>query len=221
MSDEHVYGFYSTDLTDPGNNSWQPLKISVRGEAAVLDFYTRMALEGRVFQVRAGTITTPLVGDVVITDTAAEMATTANSGLTIIPVHLDISIRLGTGTLHEYAAKSVGAAHTVGTAFVALPLYMGGAAANSYSTVSAAGGVAVAAELATTTRRHWSYSNPVAAGAGNDPGVSAVASTAWVPRVPPVLAGTACFYVQIAATTTGPSYYASYDFIELATTSVS
>jgi len=110
----------------------------------------------------------------------------------------------------ESAGKSVGAAHTVGTAFVALPLKMGGGAASTYSTCATAGGVAVAAELATTTRRHWSWSQPIAAGAYQT-------TYDWNPRVPPLLVGPACYYVQIAATTTAPDYYASYDFIELPT----
>lgn len=217
----YEYGWYSTDLVDPGNNSWQPLRSSVRGEQKVIDFYTYMALEGRAFQVRAGTITTPLIGDVVITDTAAEMATSAGAGTTIIPCELGISVRLGTGTLHEYAAKSVGATHTPGTAFIAMPLRIGGVTASSFSTVAAAGAVAVAAELATTTRRLWEYANPVAAGAGNDPGLAAVASVTWMPRLPSALDGPACFYVQIAATGTGPSYYAHYNFLELPTINVS
>lgn len=186
------------------------------GQQVVTDFYLHAALMGKAFEVRAGTITTPLVGDVVITDAAAEMASAAQSGTTIIPVYLNVAIRLGTGTLHEYAAKSAAVATmSGGTAFVPLPLRtlgsQGGAASAAVSTamVSAAGGVTVAAELATTTRRHWAYSNPVAVGAGHD-----APNLQWTPRVPPVLVGPASFYVQIAATGTGPSYYASYEFLE-------
>lgn len=182
--------------------------MSKRGEAFVVSFYQRMMLQGRMFQVLNGTISAPEVGDVVITDTAAEMATSARLGTTVIPVSTNVNANLATGTLHEWAGKSVGALHTIGTQFIALNLKLGGNAANSYSTVSSAGGVAVAAELATTTRRHWSYSQPIAAGAYQT-------TYDWNPRVPPLLVGPACYYVQIAATTTGPSYFASYDFIEL------
>jgi endoglucanase Acf2 len=170
-----------------------------------------MALVGAAYQVRAGTITTPLVGDVVITDTAAEMCSDASTGTTIIPVSLQVSVRLSTGTLQEYAAKSVGTVSSAGAAFVPLPLRSNAAAATSTARVAAAGGVTVTAELATTTARHWEFANPVAAGAGADPGLAAIP---WQPRVPPTLVGPRCFYVQIAATTTGPSYYAHYDFIE-------
>ena len=185
------------------------------GVQTIMDFYLQMALLGKAYQVRAGTITTPLVGDVVITDTAAEYCVDATSGLTIIPVNSNISIRLGTGTLHEYAIKSVGVVSSAGTAFVPLPLLMGGDAALTTARVAAAGGVTVTAEAATTTRRHWSFSNPVAAGAGHEPKV-----LDWSPRMPPIIKGAGCLYVQIAATTTGPSYYSSLDYLEIPTSTI-
>ena len=188
------------------------------GIQVVMDFYLHSLLNGKGFQLRAGTITTPLVGDVVITDTAAEFCVDAVTGLTIIPVAQNISIRLGTGTLHEYATKSVGTVSSAGTAFTPLPLRpftAGGATAEASAAVArvaAAGGVTVTAESATTTRRHWSHSNPVAVGAGNDDVL-----INWSPRTqhtPIALNGPFCLYTQIAATTTGPSYYASLDWIE-------
>lgn len=189
------------------------------GIEVIQDFYLYSVLMGAAFQVRAGTITTPLVGDVVITDTAAEMAIDATSGLTIIPVSMNLAVRLATGTLHEHAVKSVGTVSSAGTAFVPLPLRTtgpGGAAATAALTtarVQAAGAVTVTAELATTTLRHWEYANPVAAGAGNDPGII----QEWAPRMPPILVGPRCLYLQVAATTTGPSYYAHMDYLEFVT----
>ncbi len=135
-------------------------------------------------------------------------------GTTVIPVFLSLAVRLGTGTLHEYAVKSVAAASSAGTAFIPLPLLLGGNAAVSTARV-AAHAVTVAAETATTTRRHWAHSNPVAAGAGND-----VPLLMWTPRMPPIIKGVGCIYLQVAATTTGPSYYASFDYIEAPTASL-
>jgi len=80
--------------------------------------------------------------------------------------------------------------------------------------VTAAGGVTVTAELATTTLRHFSWSQPIAAGAWPT-------WYDWEPKMPPVLNGPRCFYLQIAGDTTGPSYYAHFDYIELATDNVS
>ena len=197
------------------DNAMADLEATRRGELIVIDWYAQMAQEGRIYQVRAGTITTPLVGDLLITDSAAEMCADAASGTTIIPVQANLSIRLGTGILHEYAAKSVATASTAGTAFVPLNLKIGGTAATSTARVAAAGAVSVTAELATTTRRHWSQSNPLAVGAGHSP-----IPYNWRPKAPPVLVGPACFYVQVAASGTGPSYYASFDYVELLTTAI-
>ena len=197
------------------NNSQAQPTIDPTGALVVMDFFTKAVLDGYGFQVRAGTLTTPLVGDVVITDTAAEYCVDVANGGTLIPVCNNISIRLGTGTLHEYAAKSVATASSAGTAFVPLPLKSDGLAASlTTARVQAAGAVTVTAELATTTQRHWSFSQPIAMGAY-------VPIATWEPLRPPRLVGTAaaarCLYVQIAATTTGPSYFASLDYLEIPT----
>ena len=199
-------------LVGQGESTFAEGIASRMGFGVALDFYTYMVLAGAAYQVRAGTITTPLIGDVVITDTAAEMCADCVAGTCIMPVYLNIGVRLGGGTLHEYAAKSVATVSSAGTAFTPLPLRSNGAAAVTTARVSAAGGVTVTGELATTTLRHWNWANPVAVGAGNEPD-----PMVWEPRCPPVLVGARCFYVQIAATTTGPSYYANFDYFEVPT----
>lgn len=204
-----------SNLSPAADDTYVPGRATRLGLPVITDFYVYMALAGKAYQINAGTISTPLVGDVVLTNSAAEMCIDAASGLTLIPVNLNVALRLTTGTLHEYAVKSVASASTGGAAFVPLPLLLGGSAATATARVAAAGGVAVAAELATTTMRHWAYSNPVAGGAGNETG-----ELDWSPRTPPVIKGVGCLYVQIAATGTGPSYYASLDFIEAPTASL-
>ena len=205
-------------VTHAPEQSASPAILSRLGLQSIQDFFLYAVLSGSAYQVRTGTITTPIVGDVVITDAAAEYCVDATSGYTIVPVVNTISIRLGTGTLHEYAVKSVNAVSSAGTAFVPLPLRNVGpdgataVAAATTARAATAGGVTVTAELATTTRRHWSFANPVAVGAGNEAG-----PVAWEPRMPPILVGPVCLYVQIAATTTGPSYYAHLDYIEMVT----
>lgn len=190
--------------------------VNKQGQIVIMDWMTHACEQGKAFQVRAGTITAPLIGDVAITDTAAEFCVDAASGYMIIPVYQCLRIELNTGTLHEYATKSVNAVSTAGTAFVPLPLRNLGpagataAAAVTTARVQAAGAVTVTAEAVTTTRHHWGYSNPVAGGAGND-GVP----LEWVPRMPPFLSGPVCLYTQVAATTTGPSYFANLDYIEM------
>lgn len=197
------------------NGTARVLDIDPSGAVVVMDFYTKAMLAGKGFQVRAGTITTPLVGDVVLTDTAAEFCVDPGSGLVLLPVSQYISIRLATGTLHEYATKSVATASSAGTAFALLPLLLGGVGPGSSARVSAAGGVTVTAELATTTRRHWSWSNPAAGFTGALPGDW---HQEWSPRTPPPILPATCLYTQIAATGTGPSYYANLDVLEFSRT---
>ena len=184
------------------------LTVDPTGAAVVIDFFAKAILDGLGYQVRAGTITTPLVGDVAITDTAAEYCVDTATGMVIIPVCNNISVRAGTGTAHEFAIKSVATVSSAGTAFVLLPLRSGGDAASLTARVSAAGGVTVTAELATTTLRHWSYSQQAVMTTGQ------VIIPDWEPLRPPVLNAARCLYVQIAAATTGPSYYASMDVLQ-------
>ena len=189
------------------NGSAPAAGMSTLGHQVVTNFLQAMVLDGRGYQTRAGTITTPVVGDVLITDAAAEMTVDAASGTTIIPFAVNISYNLAAATLFEAAAKSVATVSSAGTAFIPLPLKSDGAAAVSTARVQAAGACTVTAELATTTARHFSWSQPIAAGAWPT-------WYDWQPLAAPVLVGPRCFYVQIAADTTGPSYYASIDYIE-------
>ena len=213
MSDLRAFVAQDT-LQAGGEGTWIALKSSKRGELYEIDFFTAMVLEQRAFQVRAGTISVPVVGDVLITDAAAEMCADCALGTTIIPVTCNISFNLAAATLFETAGKSVATVSSAGAAFVPLPLYSGGVAATTTARAATAGGVTVTAELATTTLRHFSWGNPIAAGAW--PTIYD-----WIPKMPPILNGPRCFYIQIAGDTTAPSYYASFDYIELPTINVS
>lgn len=218
MADQRIYVAQDT-LPAAGSNTWIDKKGSKMGFAIQMDFYTQMAIEGRCFQVKAGSISAPAVGDIKITDTAADLCVDVASGTTVMPVYANISLNLAVNILTECAGKSVGALATVGAAFVPLPLLMGGSAAVSTARVaetgSAATGVTVAAEVSTTTLRHFSFDHPIQAGAWDT-------TFDWEPKAPPVLSGVSCFYIQVAADiTAGPSYFAHFDFIELPTTSIS
>src|SRR3990167_5437939 len=102
-----------------GNQAAPPVALNTLGQLIVCDFYQAMILDGRGYQVRAGTITAPLTGDVAITDTAAEMCADALAGTTIIPAYLNAHVEsLNGGTLPEIAAKSVGAVSSAGAGFL-------------------------------------------------------------------------------------------------------
>lgn len=181
---------------------------SKSGELFVVDFYTSMVLRGRAFQVRAGTITTPLTGDVEITDTAAEMCVdAANDSLAIMPVFLNMDIEALGGTLPHVTAKSVATVSSAGAAFTPLNLRSDGPGPVTTARVAAAGGVTVTAELATTTLRHFAAT---LAAVGNQ--VPMIAHTWWLP---PVLRGPRCFYVQVGSVTTGSTYFGHFEYLEL------
>lgn len=214
MSNDTVFVAHDT-LAAGAEGTWAAAKGNKLGFQIVMDFYTQMALEGRVYQVRAGTISVPLVGDIVITDTAAEMAADVTSGTTIIPVQANLSLNLVAQALFESGLKSVATVSSSGTAFTPLNLKSDGVAAASSARVQAAGAVTVTAELATTTLRHWSVSSPIAFGAQPS-------TFDWNPTAPPVLVGPRSFYWQIATgATAGPSYFAHFDYIELPTANIS
>ena len=88
------------------NGQWANVEVTSRGELIIIDWFAQMVNEGRGFQLRIGTVTTPTVGDVAITDSAAEMCADAQLGMTIFPTQYNMSVNLGGGTLHEYAIKS-------------------------------------------------------------------------------------------------------------------
>ena len=106
------------------------------------------------------------------------------------------------------AIKSVATVSSAGTAFVLLPLRSGGVAATLTGRAQTAGAVTVTAELATTTLRHWEYAQQAVFTTGQ------VIIPAWEPLRPPILNGARCLYTQIAAATTGPSYYAHMDVLQ-------
>ncbi len=214
MSDVRLY-VNQDSLEAHGDSSWQSAKMGKMGFQVVTDFYTQMAIERRVFQVRAGDVATPLVGDAPLIDTKAEASVDTTSGTTIIPVYACIGVVLAPGTATMFKIQSIGVVSSAGTAFVPLPLYMGGTACTSTARVAAAGGVTVTAEVATTARLHFSGGSAIAAGAYTFPNLI------WEPKAPPLLNGANSLYFQAGGTTTGPSYFFNLDFIELPTTAVS
>lgn len=214
MSELHVLTMQDT-VSAAGEGTWPGLRGSKMGFAIVNDFFLQMAIEQRIFQIRAGSIATPLVGDVPIADTAAEFCADCVAGTTIIPAYTSFGITLQPGTANQIKIQSVGVVSSAGTAFVPLPIYLGGVAATTTGRVGAgAGAVTVTAEAATTTRLHYANGQGIAMGAY-------LQSCEWKASPPPILAGPACLYVQIGATSTGPSYFATMNYIELPTTAVS
>jgi hypothetical protein len=204
-----------------GESTMAALKATKRGELRVIDFYSHMLFQGRAFQITAGTIATGVAMDSVITDAAAEMSVDAPLGTTIIPVAFKVNFDdIATATTVKVFVKGVGAASSAGAAQTPLPLLQGGVAAVATGRVANNGGVTVAADLATTTRRLFGYAN-----VNTETPASATAPAALAGPLASIAAsasdlryvgkGVACVYVQCGATTAFPLYFASLDWIEL------
>lgn len=197
-----------------GGNTFDPRQVMLNtlGEQIVMDWLQKAVMDGSVFQVRAGTITTPITGQVDVTDAASEMSADAASGTTIMPVRINVDIEALGGTLPNITAKSVATVSSAGTAFVPLALRSDGPAAISTARAQTAGNVVVTAELATTTLRHLSLTQS----AIGDPAGHQV-----IQLIPaPVLVGARCFYIQVGTVTTGSSYWASFEYVEYDSTLV-
>lgn len=183
--------------------------MSTTGFQVVIDWYLHQIMKGRGFQIKAGTISAPLVGDQPLIDARAEMAVDVpTDNLTVFPVSVQIGWNLMLGTVMELKCNSVATVSSAGTAFVPLPLKSDGGGSTTTARVAQTGGVTVTAELATTTNQHFSRGAGAAAGAAMD-GID------WQPRVPPQLVGPRCLYVAMGADTTGPSYFANIDYLEI------
>lgn len=192
------------------------MAMTTMGHLVVVNFYQAMILDGRGYQVRAGTISTPATGDVAITDTDAEMCADAASGTTLMPMTCSITLDAQGGDAFECAGKSVTVVSNSGAAFVPLPLKSDSSAAVSTARVEEAGVVQVPAELATNTVRHFEWSNEFVQDAGTEAPLAGNPFV-WAPIAAPVLVGARCFYVQIASATTGPVYFAHFDYLEIPT----
>ena len=219
------YAYVNDDtLQAAADGSAVGLQASTRGELRQVDFFTHMLLNGRFYQVRAGTIATGVAMDSTLTDAAAEMSVDAAAGTTIIPIRFGIAFdEIATALTVRVAVKAVGVVSSAGTAFTPLPLLQGGTAATSTARVANNGGVTVTAELATTTRRLFQYNSvytqtPATDLANSASGFATVAAAAADLRY--VGKGAACVYVQAAATTAFPLYFAELDYIEIPTTNL-
>lgn len=214
------YLWYDSGLESPGESSWVEAKGSKRGEQRIIDFIAHMLQEGRCFQVRLGTVTTPVAMDSVLTDTAAELCYDAGLGLTIIPLQLGVAAReIATATTVSVALKGVGSVSTGGTAFAPLPLLQGGPVASGSARAANNGGVTVTAELATNTVRIFAYENVFTQAPATINGNLALIH-AEMAALQYVGKGPACIYLQMGATTAFPLTHSRLNVMELASASV-
>ena len=95
--------------TGYGGSASPAMRMTTMGELVAVDFITAALLDGRGYQVRAGTIATGIAAQDVIADATAEMCFDAASGTTVIPIRFGIGIRgIATATTLQVAVKRHG-----------------------------------------------------------------------------------------------------------------
>ena len=217
---EHEYHEYGYNISPSGVPNWIPARATAQGEREMIDWITKRLLKGQGYQIRAGTVATGVAMDSVITDTDAEMCVDAPSGWTIVPVGFRISFDdIATATTVKVAVKATGAASNAGSAQIPLPLLQGAAGGSATARVQETGAVQVVAETALNTVRLFEYAN-----VNTETPASATAPAALAGPLATIAAsaaelryigkGVACVYVQAAATTAFPLYFAALDFIQ-------
>lgn len=194
-----------------------PAKGTKRGELCVIDFYTEMALEGRVYQIHFGIDGAWQTGDQPIASTAAEVALDPTSGVVCLPISLLWAFQTATGTLSEVRMAVVTTASSGGDAYVPQPLFTGGNACRSTARADEVGGVTVTAEANATAKLLYDNVTPIVVAANATPRLG----DHWKPVAPCVVNSGYCCYIQVAGTTTAPEYCLSLDFIELPLVNVS
>ncbi len=201
--------------TGYGSSAAPAARMTTMGELVAVDFITAALLDGRGYQVRAGTIATGIAAQDVIADATAEMCQDAATGATVIPIKFRIGIRgIATATTVQIAVKAHGAVSTSGTAFVPLPLLQGGTASGQTARVQA-GTVVVPAETVTATTRLFEYEDVNTQTPTSDLGKihqATIAAAATDLRY--IGVGPAVVYVQVAATTAFNLYFATLDSLQ-------
>lgn len=191
-------------------------KGTKRGELCVMDWYTEMALEGRVYMVRFGLQAAPKTGDQPIASTAAESCIDPAVGKYCIPIFLNVGFVTAAGTVTEFRAVTVPTASSVGDAYTPLNIFRGRGSCSSTARCDETGGCTVTAEAEATAMLHYDHVAPIAVAANATPRLGGE----WIPNAPPIIPNAYCFYVQVGGTTNSPTYHLTYNFVELPTDNV-
>jgi hypothetical protein len=211
MSDERVLA-KTQNVARASDDTWTAIRATRDGAPIIAPWLIALVIEGKGYNVPIGQLTSPVTGTVAITDTQSEAASEAETGYAVMPVRFSVDIEALVGTLPQVCFKSVGALiTTIGTSQPGINLKIGGPAPSGRTGVNDAGGVVVAAEVATTTRVHFAATQAVAA--NNFLNVEFA--------LPPLCVGPACFYLQVGSVGTGSTYFANYDYFEFAASEIS
>ena len=212
-------------------------RLNRRGELVVIDFYTQMVLDGRVFAVQIGTI--DAAGGVNSTgtapaDTVVWALTVAAVGITIIPVWAQVAIETWTTStlvnfmLEADMGKVRFAAVGGGGAFTALNMRGDSpraAASASYVNLTTGAGVTAAAKstIGGVDGSHEFYTNAIEDNVGDAGDAATDAGMTWQAKdsgAPPVIVGPGSFVFHLASASADVTATGGYHFIELPSESV-
>ncbi len=212
-------------------------RINRRAETVVIDFYTQMVFDGRMFAVQIGTVDS--AGGVNSTGTAPSdqvvwALTDAANGITIIPVEAQVAVETWTtATLINFMLEAdMGKVRfsTVGGGGAFTPLNMRGdspraAFSTSYVNLAAGAGVNAAAKstIGGKDGSHEFYQNAIEVNVGDEADAAADAGMTWRAKDagnPPVIVGPGSFLFHLAVATSDLTATGHYHFVELPSESV-
>ena len=197
-------------LLPAGNAVDRAIEVTRDGSLFVADYKLKLALQGRVFVVNAGTVTTPLTF-LVTAANRPDVVLRVPSGTTVMPLVVETVLEAAAGTATELdvrmASNDIGSGTSSAASVGPLNLRSDGPVTSAVT----ARQLYTADATAETTpislhRKTW----PLAQATGLEPYVDY-----WMPDVPPILVGPASLAIYIAATTTQATGFVQILFAEV------
>jgi hypothetical protein len=163
MADLKIRGI-TTNKARSGNNVLVEVTGTRDGAIYTMPWAQAMALEGRVFNVSAGSFTTPISGKTAPDADQPELAIDVPTGTTILPVYIEVYLETTVGTAGEIIAQTSTNAVGAGTSTALTPVCTRrGANATACLVYSAYTGNGTAP---TGTCEFWRAGHPIAMAAG-------------------------------------------------------
>lgn len=76
----------------------RPVRVNRRGELVVIDFWTQLVIDGRVFHMQIGNESAPVNSTTTVDDQLVWMVVDNEVGLTMLPAYVDIQLQTATTT---------------------------------------------------------------------------------------------------------------------------
>lgn len=183
------------------------------GAVVTVDWYTAMALEGRVFNIANATPDTTMTGSVNYDATHPGVYVGVPDGAVMVPVHFDVVCEdaAGTDTHFHIGCDDAELYSSGGTAVSACNnIRTDNPHASAVSAKYASDSAITITDPGATERILYNKVYAFANEADHEP-----YQVVWEPKAPPILVGPASFFVYIYAASTAPEYNFSLQWVEL------